>query len=104
MSRDISSVRLMRLNNLFVFLGSKKRLGKPTPLHAVISGVGYDKDVKDRKSAMRQLQRDLQFIEMSRSARLIRDMKHNTLMLKPAMATDGDMSDIGESWELPAAS
>ena len=98
MSRDISSRRLMRLNNLCSFLGSNTELGKATPLHAVISRVGYDEGIKEKKSKMRQLQRDLQFIEMSRSARLIRDMKNNTLMLEPAGATDGDMSDIGESW------
>ena len=54
---------------------------------------------------MRQLERDLELIEkMCPSLRLIRDMKHNTLMLKPARATDGNMSDIGKSWVLPAAS
>ena len=105
MSRDISSSKLVRINNLFAFLESKMRLGKPTPLHVVISGVGYDEGGKVKKTAMRQLERDLELIEkMCPSLSLIRDMKHNTLMLKPARATDGDMSDIGKSWELPAAS
>ncbi len=104
MSKDISSCRLVRLNNLCAFLGSETKRGKATPLDVVIRRVGYDEGVKDRKSAMRLLQRDIKVLETSYSARFVHDTRQNTLMLEPARATDGGRNDIGASWELPAAS
>jgi len=104
MSRDIWSGRLVRLNNLCAFVGSRTQRGMPTPLDLIIRTLEYDEGVKDRRSAMRQLQRDVKILETSYSAPFIRDMKKNTLRLEPAEATEGGRHEIDASWDLPAAS
>lgn len=81
MSREISSIRLVRLNDLCNFLGSETRRGRATPFQNIVRKIGYDEGGKQRKSANRLLERDIQFLRDCFAVNIERDAKKNSLKL-----------------------
>lgn len=84
MSREISSIRLVRLNVLCNVLGSETLRGIATPFQNIVRKIGYDEGGKQQKSANRLLWRDIQFLRDRFAVNIEYDAKKKSLRLFPS--------------------
>jgi len=80
MSRGMSSVRIERVNRLLSRVGSK-RSGRTVPSDVLIRECEYGGESKSREASIRLLQRDIQFLRVYFSVKIIYVQKEKGYVL-----------------------
>ena len=81
MRKDISSVRIVRLNSLLAQSGLRRR-GCPIPTGILIREVGYGGETKKEEASIRLLQRDIRFFKDHFSLEIVYDRRRKGYVLQ----------------------